>query len=72
MSYADDMAVTWHEPGPVEPREVEDNPRCPKCKTGPMFHPAHRWGPCQVQPTGEEVCGCTYGQDKSPRQQRGL
>jgi hypothetical protein len=26
------------------------------CKTGPMFHPTHRWGPCWVRMPGGEFC----------------
>jgi hypothetical protein len=39
-------------------RNLTPNPRCPDCKTGPMFHPAHRWEPCLVRLPGGEVCGC--------------
>ena len=40
----------------VKPRDIDPNPRCPDCKTGPMFHPAHRWGPCWVKLPGGELC----------------
>jgi hypothetical protein len=65
--------MTWYDPGPVRPRDVADNPRCPVCKSddprgrAPMFHPAHRWGPCQVQLPGQEVCGCTHSERERDR-----
>jgi hypothetical protein len=44
----------------VKPRELASNPRCPDCWDGPMMHPAHRWGPCQIRDIGAPVvCGCT-------------
>ena len=46
----------WYKPGEVKPRDLAINPRCPDCKTGPMFHPAHRWGPCWVRLPGGELC----------------
>ena len=46
----------------ASPRQREDNPRCYSCKSGPMWHLAHRWGPCQVQVLGsDEPCGCVAG-----------
>jgi len=29
----------WYDPGPVKPRQLDPNSRCPDCKTGPMFPP---------------------------------
>ena len=58
------------EPDPyawVKPRRIDPNPRCPECKSpdprgrAPMFHPAHKWGPCQVRMPGGDPCGCTEG-----------
>jgi len=41
------------------------NPRCSECKSGPMFHPAHRWGPCSVPLPGGDHCPCT-AHEQSP------
>jgi hypothetical protein len=51
----------------VKPRNLATNPRCPDCwdgpvvagRPGPMMHPAHPFGPCQVTPSGGEACSCT-------------
>lgn len=44
----------------VKPRNRSQNPRCADCKSGPMYHPAHVWGPCQVMNRDlGVVCGCT-------------
>jgi hypothetical protein len=46
----------------VKPRNLDPNPRCYECKSddlsgrAPMFHPAHRWGPCEVRMPGGELC----------------
>jgi hypothetical protein len=48
-------------PGEVQPRDVWSNPRCPECKTGPMFHPAHLYGACRVMTEEGGACGCTHG-----------
>jgi hypothetical protein len=40
-------------------RRMDANPRCPDCWDGPMMHPAHPFGPCQVTLLGGEACGCT-------------
>jgi hypothetical protein len=50
----------------IQPRNLSANPRCPDCwdgpviasQPGPMMHPAHPFGPCQVTPSGGEACGC--------------
>jgi hypothetical protein len=42
----------------IKPREIAVTPRCPNCKTGNMFHPAHPDGSCWVQPVGEAQCSC--------------
>jgi hypothetical protein len=48
----------------VKPRDLDPNPRCYECKSpdprgrAPMFHPAHRWGPCEVRMPGGNRCGC--------------
>ncbi len=68
------MAERWHDPGPIKERNLGWNERCPECKSPdpkgmpPMFHPAHKWGPCQVQPPGQDVCGCTVGVESSTGQ----
>jgi hypothetical protein len=49
-------AERWYDPRPVRPRGLAINPRCPECKTGPRFHPAHRWGPCWVRLPDGELC----------------
>lgn len=54
----DDRRDDWFQAGEVKPRKHESNSRCPDCKTGPMFHPAHRWGPCQVNVGSGLLCGC--------------
>ena len=47
----------------VKPRQMNANPRCPDCKSddvrggAPMFHPAHRSGPCEVRMPGGDECG---------------
>ena len=46
----------WYEPGEARPRDLAINPRRPDCKTGPMFHPAHRGGPCWVKLPDGELC----------------
>jgi hypothetical protein len=51
----------WYQPGEVRPRDLAITPRCPDCKTGPMFHPSHPWGPCWVRMPGGDECGCTVG-----------
>ena len=51
----------WYDPGEVKPRDLVPNPRCPHCKSGGMFHPAHRWAPCQVRLEGGDLCGCSAG-----------
>jgi hypothetical protein len=51
----------------IRPRNVSANPRCPDCwdgpviagQPGPMMHPTHPFGPCQITPAGGEACGCT-------------
>jgi hypothetical protein len=40
--------------------------RCPECKTGPMFHPAHRWGLCWVRLPGGEPCQCRARKSRRP------
>jgi hypothetical protein len=49
----------WYQAPDVVPRDLAPNPRCPACKTGTMFHPAHPRSPCTVTNFGEEPCGCT-------------
>jgi len=49
----------WYDSGEVKPRIVSDNPRCSECKTGPMFHPTHKWGPCSVPLPWGDRCPCT-------------
>jgi hypothetical protein len=49
-------AERWYDPGEVRPRDLVTLPRCPECKAGPMFHPAHRWGPCWVKMPNGEAC----------------
>jgi len=56
----------WYDPGPVKPRQLDPNPRCPDCKTGPMFHPAHPFEPCWVKLPGGQMCGCIVGVVASP------
>ncbi len=57
-----DAEQGWYSPPEIKPRDLGAEPRCYACKSGPMFHLAHRWGPCQVKHLGaEEVCGCTVG-----------
>ena len=57
----------WYAAGDVKPREIDPNPRCYECKSpdpmgrAPVFHPAHRWGPCEVRMPGGDECGCTAG-----------
>ena len=60
----------------VKPRTLNFMPRCYECKSPdtpllrgrpPMFHPAHKWGPCDVRMAGGEPCGCTVGVQQSPR-----
>ena len=52
----------WYKPGEVRPRELAMLPRCPDCTSPdpsgrpPMFHPAHRWGPCWVRLPDGELC----------------
>jgi hypothetical protein len=52
----------WYKPGEVRPRELAMLPRCPDCTSPdpsgrpPMFHPAHRWGPCWVKLPDGELC----------------
>jgi hypothetical protein len=50
---------TWSDR--IKPRQRDPNPRCSSCKTGPMFHPAHKWTACQVSMPGGGYCGCTVG-----------
>jgi hypothetical protein len=51
----------------VKPRQRDANPRCRSCSSPdpngrpPMFHPEHRWGPCEVRLSGGDYCGCTVG-----------
>jgi hypothetical protein len=51
----------------VKPRQRDVNPRCPSCTSPdangcpPMFHPAHRWRPCEVRMPDGAVCGCMVG-----------
>ena len=54
-------AERWYQPGEVRPRDLAINPRCPDCKTGPMFHPAHPCEPCWVRMPGGDECGCAVG-----------
>jgi hypothetical protein len=45
-------------PDSVKPRRRDPNPRCHSCSSPdpngrlPMFHPEHRWGPCEVRLPG--------------------
>jgi hypothetical protein len=51
----------------IQPRNLATNPRCPDCwdepaiagQPGPMMHPAHPFGLCQVTPLGGAACGCS-------------
>jgi hypothetical protein len=51
----------------VKPRQRDVNPRCPSCTSPdtdgrpPMFHPVHRWQPCDVRMPDGAVCGCMVG-----------
>jgi len=49
----------WYDSGQIKPRNVSDNPRCPNCKTGDMFHPQHKWAPCIARLPGGDHCPCT-------------
>ena len=44
------MPGIWDDvpPWEIKPRRLDVDERCPDCKSGPMFHPAHPWGPCIV------------------------
>jgi hypothetical protein len=49
-----DAQLDW-----IKPRDLNYGGTCPMCRTETMFHPAHRWGPCQVTVDGV-VCDCKY------------
>jgi len=56
-----------YDAGQVKPRDVSDNPRCSECKSGDMFHPEHKWGPCIVILPGRGACPCRAHEEAALR-----